>query len=112
MEIGVRLVKTLILILVTLGVIGFFGFYFFSSNEDEILSVDAVASEISVESRKILDTLNELKALEIKGDVFKEPAFQSLVDISIVVNQEPKQRPNPFAPITGGSSSGESTLFE
>ena len=98
---SVKLIKISILILVVFGVIGFFGFYFFKNNDNQALTVEEVNPQISMESQEILATLRELQKLEIKGDVFDSPVFKDLVDVSVIVNVEDKQRPNPFAPIPG-----------
>lgn len=95
---NVKLIKTILVVAVIFIVIGFFGFYFFRTEDKPILR-GAVPGGGSPESREIQLALNALEGLVISGDVFKLPAFGSLVDFTRTVNPEDKQRPNPFAPI-------------
>ena len=56
-------------------------------------------SEASLAGQQILSLLNQLRQLNINGDIFKDPVFTSLVDYSIATTSEPRGRPDPFEPL-------------
>ena len=94
----INFIKIIIVLAVVFALVGFLGFYFFRSSPEPILGTEIIG-ERSVESTEILKALQELKKLSIDGSVFDSAAFKSLVDYTLAVNPEDKQRPNPFAPI-------------
>lgn len=85
-----------ILLLLTLVVLAVAGYFIFFRGEEEPLtsteSIPTVGGELVVE-------LNRLKALRnIDGDLFKDPSFKTLVDITQPVTPQPLGRSNPFLP--------------
>lgn len=59
----------------------------------------SVDTESNQKGREILALLAELKSVRLDESIFSDPIFQSLQDTSVELNQEPKGRPNPFAPL-------------
>ncbi len=95
---NIKIIKLLILSVIVFIVIGFFGFYFFKEDSGPLLKSAVTGG--SPESQQILNALNELKNIKLDGQIFTDPVFQGLEDFTRQVNEEPKQRPNPFAPIS------------
>lgn len=62
-------------------------------------------SVVSPEGEEILILADKLETVEINTELFTSPLFTSLVDISVPITEEPKGRPNPFAPIGNDSVS-------
>lgn len=58
------------------------------------------AGQVSAEERAILDTLFQLRAIELAGTIFTNPAFTALRDFRTEIVAEPIGRRNPFAPLT------------
>lgn len=54
---------------------------------------------VSDEQRAILDTLFQLRAIQLTGTIFGNPAFTSLKDFRTEIVAEPIGRRNPFAPL-------------
>ena len=57
------------------------------------------AGTVSAEERAILDTLFQLRAIELSGTIFSNPAFNALRDFRTEIVAEPIGRRNPFAPL-------------
>lgn len=57
------------------------------------------AGQVSVEERAILDTLFQLRAIELSGTIFNSPTFNTLRDFRTEIVAEPIGRRNPFAPL-------------
>ncbi|MBI4067988.1 hypothetical protein HY413_01100 [Candidatus Kaiserbacteria bacterium] len=55
--------------------------------------------KVSDEQRAILDTLFQLRAIQLTGTIFNNPAFTSLKDFRTEIVAEPIGRRNPFAPL-------------
>ena len=67
------------------------------TTEEQLLQfADSQMSEIE---KDVVKTLTAVGKIELKIDVFKNPAFSQLIDISRQITQEPIGRANPFAPI-------------
>lgn len=66
-----------------------------------------VGSEVTVQERATLDTLFQLRSIQLLGNIFNDPAFQALRDYRIEIVSEPIGRKNPFAPLTATSSPAE-----
>ena len=49
--------------------------------------------------RAMLETLFQLKAIQLSGSIFSNPAFQALRDFRTEIVAEPVGRENPFAPL-------------
>lgn len=65
-----------------------------SLTEEVVSSQSQIAQKITAQ----LDRLEQLKN-KLSGDLFSDPIFNSLVDYSQPLPDEPKGRANPFAPI-------------
>lgn len=75
------------------------------SGESESLVVSGGADSIkSSEERAALDTLLQLKAIQLDDSVFREPAFLSLRDSRTEIVSEPIGKRNPFAPFSSVAS--------
>ena len=55
-----------------------------------------------------MGVLLDLRAIRLDGQIFSDPAFQSLRDSSVDIVLEPIGRVNPFAPLTEPESESES----
>lgn len=60
---------------------------------------NVAAGAVSEEQRIILDTLFQLRAIQLSGTIFNNPAFTSLKDFRTEIVAEPIGRRNPFAPL-------------
>lgn len=67
----------------------------------------AVGSEVTAQERATLDTLFQLRSIQLLGNIFNDPAFQALRDYRIEIVAEPVGRKNPFAPLTETSPTVE-----
>ncbi|MEK9167868.1 MAG: hypothetical protein AAB769_00845 [Patescibacteria group bacterium] len=63
-----------------------------------IVSAPAADAQFTA-GREIIALLTDLKALQLKDEVFQSNVFRSLEDFSLPVAPEPQGRQNPFAPI-------------
>ena len=75
--------------------------YFFKPeiNVDPVTSEGTSrAGELAID-KEILTLLGDLNSLVLDGSIFNSNAFKSLQDFSLPVEDEPKGRTNPFAPI-------------
>jgi hypothetical protein len=87
-----------IVILVVLGVGGYFAYR--SSSSDALLSSSSTATETSQVSRELLLTISDLKTITLDNSIFTDEAFVSLVDFRVDIPLQPVGRDNPFAPLT------------
>lgn len=96
-----NLLKNLLIVL-GLAVIMFVGYVVFIKGEDmdeSLLDANSAGSlQAELETQRLLGLLNELKALDIQGEVFTDPIFLSLQDFRKDLGDEPSGRSNPFAP--------------
>lgn len=90
---------------VLLALVGIGWYSFLGGGGEELLSSDEVdgSTEQSAAEREILNTLLELRAIELEGQIFSDPAFTSLRDFSTDIVAEPIGRNNPFAPFTANT---------
>lgn len=98
--------KTTIIIIVAI-VIALGGAYFYLSGD----SKQPAASNSLLQSTptqssgligaQVLTLLNQIRTLNIDSTVFKDKAYQSLVDYSVTIPPQNVGRTNPFAPIPG-----------
>ncbi len=70
---------------------------------DSALTAEAVSQ--SAEERAILDSLLQLRSIQLTGTIFSDQAFASLKDFRTEIVSEPVGRRNPFAPFEGEASS-------
>ncbi|PIR86272.1 hypothetical protein COU13_01935 [Candidatus Kaiserbacteria bacterium CG10_big_fil_rev_8_21_14_0_10_43_70] len=61
-------------------------------------SISSAATQTAVE-RELLNTLLELRSIRLDGEIFSDPAFNSLRDFTTDIVSEPIGRRNPFAPL-------------
>jgi len=88
--------KTLIIIILILGVLGFFGYImFFQSPEKTIEFIDTSNSEII--GGDILALIEKLKIISIDQSIFSSALLINLKDYSIPVSLEAVGKLNPFA---------------
>ena len=101
----------IILVIIALLLAGFvwYGMNGSSPESATLLEADSVdgtvGSEIAAQERVMLDTLLQLKAIQLSGNIFGNPAFQALRDFRTEIVSEPIGRKNPFAPL--GESAAE-----
>jgi hypothetical protein len=72
------------------------------SAPETLITTDAlggVGSPQAAQERAMLDTLFQLKAIQLSGNIFSNVAFQSLRDFRTEIVSEPIGRKNPFAPL-------------
>ncbi len=91
-------------IIVAVLVISALGYIIFNTLTGEVPLEEGV-SIVSPQGEEILILADRLESINIDTDLFSSPLFTSLVDISVPIIEEPKGRPNPFAPIGNDSVS-------
>ncbi len=67
------------------------------------LSTSNAAGVSSPADQTLVTTLLALRAVQLDGTIFSDPAFMSLKDFSTPIVPEPIGRSNPFAPLSSGS---------
>lgn len=70
----------------------------YAQNEDSLLVKESPAV-VNSEGMEILALLNEMQKIALSTDIFKDPLFLNLKDFTVVLPEEQRYRPNPFAPI-------------
>jgi hypothetical protein len=70
----------------------------YAQNEESLL-VEENPSVSNSEGVEILALLNEMQKITLSTDIFKDPLFLNLKDFTVVLPEEQRYRPNPFAPI-------------
>ncbi len=90
-----------IMLLIALVVVAIAGYFIFAGGDEAPPSLVEVQTGASGDiGQEIVIELNRLKALQnINTDIFRNPAFASLIDRTQVVVPQPIGRSNPFAPI-------------
>ena len=84
-------------------IIGVAAWYTLTGKSDPTSLVEqtTVAEGVATpEERAILDVLLQLRAIQLAGTIFTDPAFAALRDFRTEIVAEPIGRRNPFAPIT------------
>lgn len=101
----------IILVIVGLLIAGFV-WYGMSGGTDTpaLLESSAVNGDpaVAAQERQLLDTLFQLRAIQLAGTIFTNPAFQALRDFRTEIVSEPIGRKNPFAPLSQGANEEES----
>ena len=82
-------------IIIVGGVLVLLGLGYFMYTQAEYESTD-VDMEIAAESEAFLRRLEELKTIDLNGDLFDDPRFISLVNYSVPVLTEEVGNPTPF----------------
>lgn len=98
--------KSIISVVIIVGILGL-GYFYFSGGTPSPAAGSLVQSQTTPEanavSSRILGLLNQIRSLKIDTSIFKDAAYQTLVDYSVAIPQVNVGRPNPFAPIPGVS---------
>ena len=87
-------------VIIIIAVIVYFYYEGSPSSSSASSSLLTASSNSSVGSTE-LSLLNQVQSLSIDPSIFKDPAYQTLVDYTVPIPEEGVGRPNPFAPITG-----------
>jgi hypothetical protein len=101
-----------IIILVVVIIAGYFAYQQFSgANLSGSASLSTVqrSSNTDVLGAEIIKAINQIDSLDLDRSVFDDPIFQTLVDRSQELREQPVSRSNPFAPIGVGGASSQST---
>ncbi len=80
-----------------------------STVSQEGLVTETFVTPASEAERDLVATLLELRTVTLDGEIFSDPAFQSLRDFGSQIIPEPVGRPNPFKPLTQSSAVGSIT---
>ncbi len=97
---------------ITVSIIAFFGIIAFVTSvflagkntlaQNSLIAVEDTTSGISLtndDASLILSLLNKMQNIKLNTEIFSDPLFLGLNDYTVELVQEPKKRPNPFAPI-------------
>jgi hypothetical protein len=104
-----------ILIWVGVIVILFFAYSYFFVKKDTTASGPSVLvvnkASVSDEERNMLQLLADMQSIRLDTSILQDNAFLNLQDFSVPLQDEPRGRTNPFAPIgnTGAASVSQST---
>jgi hypothetical protein len=109
----VDLIKNNKIVLIVAGVLiagaAWYGTRTPSATETAILTGEVVSSAAQESEREAIDSLLRMRAIELSGAIFSDPAFLSLQDFRTEIVQEPVGRRNPFAPFDASSTVATST---
>lgn len=90
-----------VLIVIVLGV--GYSMFFVGGDDTASLVSDRVGSAAdAVVGKNLLALLLTLKSIELKEDIFADPAFRRLEDFSLELAPQSVGRVNPFAPFSTG----------
>jgi LPS O-antigen subunit length determinant protein (WzzB/FepE family) len=92
--------KTLIVSIIAIIVLAIVYFYFSGSTVTDPTATLQTQSA-NVVGTRVLSLLNQIKSLHIDTTIFKDQAYQTLVDYAVEIPELPVGRPNPFAPLPG-----------
>lgn len=89
------------------------GLWFFLSGggtpeSTSLLTTEVVTDTSGTAAGTLIETLIELRSIQLNGAIFQDPAFLALHDFSTDITPEPVGRPNPFAPLSRTPASGTS----
>lgn len=86
--------------LIFLGLILLIGLGYFMYTQNTNLDVDsqnaAISMQVELETADFLRRLNELKAIQLSGEIFEDPRFASLIQTSQPLLPQPLGKHNPF----------------
>jgi len=88
-----------IAVLILLGLVAYNYLFKPEINLDPVTSESVASSSELAVDREILTLLGDLHSLVLDNSIFSSAVFKSLEDFSLPVEDEPKGRNNPFAPI-------------
>jgi len=84
-------------ILIIGGILVILGLGYFMYTQDARLDTKTqLSAQVAAESEQFLRRLNELKAIELNGDLFSDPRFVSLINYQVPVLPEPIGNKTPF----------------
>lgn len=78
-----------------------FYFYWTGNNTSENLTLQEISIANQETGVRVLNLLNEISSLNIDGNFFSSPVYQTLRDYSVQIPPLPVGRPNPFATVPG-----------
>jgi hypothetical protein len=91
--------------LIFLGLTLIVGLGYFLYTQNSNLEVDsqnaAVSMQVELETADFLRRLNELKAIQLNGDIFSDERFTSFVRFSPPLLDQPLGKTNPFEVTSG-----------
>ncbi len=104
------LARNKLLILLALVVLGAGLWYAFlgASDTGSLLVNEDLTTSTNASDKELVQTLLQLRAIELNGTIFTAPSFMALQDFGSQIVPEPVGRPNPFAPL-GASAAASST---
>ncbi len=99
------------LIAVLLLIVGYFTFWRGKTEQPVpgLITASSTLNPIDDGNKEFLRLLNNLKRLNLSGQLFERVIFQDLRDFSVKLTPEPQGRPNPFAPLGVGGPFSTST---
>ncbi len=95
-------IQAIVIIITLVLFVGGAYLYFSGSGAPITSDLTAVAPDASgqqVLSKQLLSALSSLSSLKLNTDFFKDKAFNSLVDYSEAIKEDPLGRDNPFLPV-------------
>lgn len=89
------------IIILGLALLAALGYYLFVLNKDSGIDITdiSISNQAEAETQEFLRRLNELKNINLSGEIFSDQRFQSLVDFGTDVEPSQIGRENPFAPV-------------
>lgn len=92
--------RTAILVSTAVVLLGIVFSTFSSGKKDTgaLVSDRALGTSENAVGKELLSLLLTLKSLDLKEDIFADPAFRRLEDFSLELAPQPVGRSNPFAP--------------
>ena len=78
-----------------------------SSQPTSLLTTQNAGGSSDSMEKDLVATLLALRSVSLSGTIFSDTTFRGLRDFSTQIVPEPMGRPDPFAPISGGSVSSE-----
>lgn len=92
---------TYIILFVLLALSGFAYFYFIGLQPSPDAGIEQIDNTNQVAGIKVFNLLNEISAININDELFKDNSYQELRDLTVSIPILPIGRPNPFAPVPG-----------
>jgi|GEM_PF-2581658 hypothetical protein len=74
---------------------------FLKPQTDQALLQKSGPTEVDTVGQEIIDTLNRVQSIKVDKSVFNDPLYLRLRDDSRPINDQEKERENPFAPLEG-----------
>lgn len=95
-----ELIKNIIFALV-FAVIAYLGYMIFIQDSDPTLTASnaEISNQAVRDAQDFLQKLQQLRTIELKGELFSDARFNALIDLRQDLVDEPAGRPNPFVPV-------------